>query len=191
MNYRRDRCIIPFFKSVIFPVMEHILTRNIQKYYHELIKSQWLPPEKITELQNKKLRSLIRHAYEKIPYYHREFKKRNIFPDDIRTINDLKKLPYLTKDIIRENFSDLFDRNLIGKNTRLNQTSGSTGEPMRYYLTLDGLSISWAAGYRGWNWGGYELGDKRVMFGSSVLYALSLQKKLRYSARAEPAIFFF
>jgi phenylacetate-CoA ligase len=131
-------------------------------------------------LQNKKLRTLIRHAYERIPYYHQEFKKRNLLPDDIRTVEDLEKLPYLTKDIIRENFSELFDKSLIGKRTRLNQTSGSSGEPLRYYLTLDGLSISWAAGYRAWNWGGYELGDKRVMFGSSVLYNLPIQKKIRY-----------
>jgi len=170
----------PLFRSVIFPVMELYANTHIRNYYHALKKSQWFPAEEIAELQNKKLRSLITHAYEKIPYYHREFRKRNLLPGDIRTVNDLEKVPCLTKDIIRENFSELYDKTLIGKMTRLNQTSGSTGEPLRYYLTLDGLSISWAAGYRAWNWGGYELGDKRVMFGSSVLKNLSPRKKLRY-----------
>jgi len=83
-------------------------------------------------------------------------KKENL-PDDIRTIDDLNKLPYLTKDIIRENFSELFDRTLIGKKTRLNQTSGSTGE-LCVIIELLMVFNKLGGGYRGWNWGGTNLG---------------------------------
>lgn len=177
------------FRSVIFPVMEQYSHTHIQKYYSELEKSQWLPAEKITELQNKKLRHLVEHAYANVPYYRRIFKQKNLLPQDIKSVDDLSKLPFLTKDIIRQNFQDLTARNLT-KNAILNHTSGSTGQPLRYYITKDGISISWATGYRGWGWGGYEFGDKRATLGfwrdydsaaTSTSRNIPLLKRLRFT----------
>ena len=177
------------FRSVIFPVMEQYSHTTIQNYYAELQQSQWLPAEEITELQNKKLRHLVEHAYAHVPYYRRIFKQRNVLPGDIKSVDDLPKLPLLTKDIIRENFQDLTASNLT-KNAMLNHTSGSTGQPLRYYITKDGISISWATGYRGWGWGGYAWGDKRATLGfwrdydsaaTSASRNISLLKRIRFT----------
>jgi len=170
------------FQNIIFPTMEFSKGTTIGSYLRELDRSQWLKPEEIRALQQKKLRGLIRHSYDNIPYYRNVFRARQLTPDDIRTQEDLQKLPFLTKQVIRENFQDLIDPSLTGKTAFVNHTSGSTGEPLKYYISLDGISISWASGYRGWGWGGYRLGDKRatLALGSSQQMNLSMGKKVRF-----------
>jgi len=75
-----------------------------------LEKTQWWKPSEIKELQNRKLRALIRHAYENVPYYHKLFRKLNLKPDDIKREEDLQKLPILRKEDIRKNLSELLAR---------------------------------------------------------------------------------
>ena len=172
----------PLFRKIIFPVMEIYKGTSIQKNLAFLNKSQWWKPEQLEELQNKKLRALIRHSYKNVPYYHRIFKENNLKPDDIKTKDDLKKLPFLTKDIIRKNLSDLLAKDFKKWKPRQNATSGSTGEPLKYYITMDSISIGWASGFRAWGWTGYKLGDKYAMLGGSSLVPknITLKKRIRY-----------
>jgi len=41
-----------------------------------------------------KLKAIIRHAYENVPFYHRKFDRAGIIPDDITSISDLSKIPF-------------------------------------------------------------------------------------------------
>ena len=170
------------FSGIIIPVMELSQGTRIQKYLKWLNKTQWWKPEQLEELQNKKLRALIKHAYEKVPYYHRIFKERGLTSNDIKTVEDLQKLPILTKDEIRKNFAELMAKDFENWKPIQNATSGSTGEPLRYYITKNNLSIGWASGFRAWSWAGYKLGDKRVtLAGSSLLPShMSFKKRFRY-----------
>ena len=124
------------FRCVIFPLMEFSQGTKIQKYLKWLEKTQWWKPSEIKELQDKKLRALIRHAYENVPYYHKLFRKLHLKPDDIKEEEDLQKLPILRKEDIRKNFSELLARDFKRWKPKLNATSGSTGEPLKYYLSL-------------------------------------------------------
>jgi len=156
-------------KHILYPIGERLLGTNLLKYSRELEKTQWWPPEQLRELQNEKLRALIKHAYENVPYYHRVFKERGLTDKDIRAIEDLPKLPILTKDDIRQNFRELMANDFKGRKPFLNATSGSTGEPLKYYITMDTASITWAGMFRGWGWAGYKLGDRRATLGGSSL----------------------
>jgi len=170
------------FRSFIFPLMELSQGTKIQKYLKWLEKTQWWKqPSEIKELQNKKLRALIRHAYENVPYYHKLFRKLNLKPDDIEREEDLRKLPILRKEDIRKNFSELLARDFKRWKPKLNATSGSTGEPLKYYITMDSISIGWASGFRAWG-SGYKLGDKYAMLGGSSLVPknITLKKRIRY-----------
>ena len=93
-----------------------------------------------------------------------KFKKLKLTPKDIRTTEDLKKLPILTKEIVRENVKNgkLIAKNIKKKDMILNGSSGSTGEPLQYYITKDAYSFNIAANLRGWYWMGYRLGDKYI-----------------------------
>ena len=150
------------FRTVVFPIMELYNRTTIKKNLDFLNKSQWWKPEELVELQNKKLRALVMHAYRTVPYYHKIFKENNIRPDDIKTKNDLKKIPFLTKDLIRENLSDLLARNIPKSHYIKCHSSGSTGEPLKYYISKEAYSQGWAQTFRCWNWAGYNLGNPYV-----------------------------
>ena len=94
-------------RHILYPIGERILGTTLLKYLKELEETQWWSPEQLRELQNKKLRALIKHAYENVPYYHRIFEERSLAPNDIQTVEDLPKLPILTKDDIRQNSQDM------------------------------------------------------------------------------------
>ena len=165
------------FRNVIFPIMEFYKGTTIQKNLKFLNKSQWWKPEQLEELQNKKLRALIRHAYRNVPYYHRIFKENNLKPNDIKTKEDLVKLPLLTKSIIRKNLPDLLARNIPKSQFMECHSSGSTGEPLKYYISKSSYSWGWAQTFRCWRWANYRLGDPYVKI--SLNPRKNLMKKLQ------------
>ena len=151
-------------------------------YYYQLQETQWWTHEQLNEMQNSKLRKLVRHCYENVPYYRRIFNERGLRVEDIKTTDDLAKIPVLNKDIIRDNFDDLQARNRKQWRPVSDKTGGSTGKPLEYFITKDAASINWAGIYRGWGWAGYEIGDKRAtVAGSSmvVVRPLDVVSRLR------------
>ena len=94
-------------EKIVYPLGDMALGTSVVKYYHWLQKTQWWPPEKLIELQNTKLQVLINHAYQNVPYYRRLCDERGLTDKDIQTVEDLAKLPILTKKDIRENFEQI------------------------------------------------------------------------------------
>lgn len=137
--------------------------------YKSLIKYQFNSYELLIENQLRQLKSMISFAYKCIPYYNRLFKKLNLMPEDIKKIEDLEKLPILTKDIIMNNWEDFTPINLRKMKFYHYTTSGSTGTPFKYRLSKFDRFLSGAMCYRGWSYGGYELGDKMVFLAGSSL----------------------
>lgn len=103
--------------------LRYVARRKSLEYLAILEKTQWLKREEIVEIQRQRLRALIEHAYFKVPYYHMSFKERGLTPDDMKNKNDLAKLPILTKEKIRKNFSDLIARDF----PTTERIPGSTG----------------------------------------------------------------
>lgn len=170
------------YRNLLFPLFELVQRTCIQRELEFLNKSQWWSPEELEQYQQRQLKALIQHAYSTVPYYREIFKKNGLQPHDIRNIEDLKRLPLLTKEEIRTNFSRLLSTDYLSYRPILNSSSGSTGKPLVYYQTIRGISILWAAGYRGWGWAGYEQGDKYVTLGGSSLLPshMSIKKQIRY-----------
>lgn len=165
------------FRTFLFPIIEYSSGTTIQKQLTFLKKSQWWSRAQIAELQNKKLRAIIHHAYDNVSYYRRIFSQFGITPDDIKTKNDLKKIPVLTKDDIRKNLPDLVAKN-IRKSERIEaHSSGSTGEPMKYYVDSKSYSTDWAQTFRCWDWAGYQIGDPYVKL--SLNSRKSYRKKIQ------------
>jgi len=147
----------------LFPLHTWTISRKAIYYYKILKKTQWLTPKQITELQEKKLRKLIRHAYNHVPYYREIFRKHGLRPSDIQTIHDLKKIPLLSKQDVRENlYFDLFSNNHDKKEMLRIATSGSTGQPFICYADKHQLEMRWAATLRSAEWTGYQFGDRQA-----------------------------
>ena len=99
--------------------------------YQELITAK-----QIREIQERKLRKIVKYAYQNVAYYRKLFMENGITPLDIRGLSDLKKIPYLTKDDIKTNYGDLLTREIEkqGNEIRYLTTTGSTGIPLKITL---------------------------------------------------------
>lgn len=129
----------------------------------ELERSQWLKPEEIDAMQHKGLSSLLEYSYHNVPYYRRIFKERGLKPEDVRTKEDLTKLPILTKKDVKDNFYDLVTRKPSEWRVIETSTSGTTGKPFKFYTTEEQLSWENAAGYRMMKWYGFDVGHKLAL----------------------------
>lgn len=142
---------------------------KVLSYYNEFLKTQYLNFEERKKMQEERLRVLLTYAYNNVPYYNRLFKDLNIDPSDIKRIEDLEKLPILTKEVIRKNWEDFIPKNLNKLEYIINRTGGSTGEPFKYRLSTEDYERGIALLYRGWSYAGYELGDKVSIIGGTSL----------------------
>jgi len=155
-----------------------------------LEESQWWSREKIEEFQNEKLRDLIIHAYNNVPYYRQIMDEYGLKPSNIQSISDLSKLPILTKKIIRKNYSHLKAKNINLFRISEHSSGGSTGDPIR--IVADSNSDAWgmACYYRGMSWGGYRDGDRivKLSLGSLGLKPKTFSDRLRAFVYGELAI---
>ena len=121
-------------RSILYPTADILRGTKFVSSYRFLMKSQWWDEDKITDLQNEKIRKLINHAYHSVPYYHKLFKENNLKPDDIKDRHDLKKIPPLTKSVLRKyGTNELLSIDIPDRRKKLGRTGGSTGEPLRFY----------------------------------------------------------
>lgn len=152
-----------FSEKVILKGGDIITGQSVSAKLSFLMKSQWWDEEQLKRYQEEKLRILIRHSVETVPYYHDLFNELKLKPEEIKTLADLKKLPILTKVVIKREGIDRFTSSAIPKNKiRSCGSSGSTGEPLFYYDTKESYSMNLAANLRGWYWMNYRLGDKYI-----------------------------
>ncbi len=146
-----------------FNATHWMITRDVEHYYESLNRSQWLARSELRELQDEKLRRLVRHAYRNVPYYRERMRESGLTPRDIRGQADLHKLPFLTKKDIREHlYFDILSENHDKRQVLKITTSGSTGEPFVCYADRAQLEFRWAATLRSQEWTGYEFGDPCV-----------------------------
>lgn len=146
------------------PTLDLLRGTKTMKCLRELEESQWWPREKILELQDQRLRKLVKYAYENVPYYRRIFDERGLKPEDIKTSRDLVKLPVLTKQIIRKDFYELTARGFPSKQRIQLTTGGSTGEPLVFYSTKeDRFNWGFARARRALRWAGKNIAGKTVL----------------------------
>ena len=89
--------------------------------------------EQLKNYQDKALRKMVRYAYT-VPLYHNKYKKNGVHPADIKGLEDIKKIPLITKDDLRRNYPDnIIPKNYNKENGFLLSTSGSTGKPVFVY----------------------------------------------------------
>ncbi len=110
-----------------------------QKYYQKEIET--MPREEMRALQSEKLVKQVKHVYENVKYYRDLMDEKGVTPDDIKSIDDLHKLPFLTKSDLR----DAYPYGLLGtdlKNcVRIHSTSGTTGKRVVAFYTQNDVDM--------------------------------------------------
>ena len=153
----------------LFIFAHQIGDRNFYPAYKRVVKNQWKTYEELKEEQGKQLSLMTNFAYKNVPYYHKLFDDLKLSPDDIKKVEDLEKLPILTKEIIKQNWEDFKPINLNKMKYYNDATGGSTGTPFKYRLYKFDRFLGGAMLYKGWGYAGYELGDKMVFLAGASL----------------------
>ena len=110
------------------------------RYFNEKVET--MPVEDIKKLQSELLVKQVKHAYEDVPFYKAKMDAMGVKPEDIKGIEDLHKLPFTTKDDLRENYP----YGLMGvpkdKVVRIQSTSGTTGRRVVKFYTMEDI-LAW------------------------------------------------
>ena len=157
------------FHEKLFIMAHQLGDRRFYPTYKKLMRNQWKSYKELKREQEKQLRYMINFAYTNVPYYHRLFNDLKLSHSDVKTIKDLEKIPILRKEIIKEHWNDFKPVNSNKMRYYERATGGSTGTPFKYRLDKLNRFLSGALLYRGWGYGGYELGEKMVFLGGASL----------------------
>lgn len=107
-------------------------------FFRELQKHQWLSPDELHELSCRRLQTLVKHAYDTVPFYQKTFNEHGIKPSDISDISDLQKIPILTKKTLQQgDLKNFLAQKLDIQKCLKHKTSGSTGMPLTILTTFD------------------------------------------------------
>ncbi|MDT5148483.1 MAG: hypothetical protein QOI01_216 [Mycobacterium sp.] len=119
----------------------------------------------IRRSQERQLRALVKYAAVAAPFYRRYFRENGIDPRSIRTLDDLRQLPVLTRDHLVEHFEDfcVYPRRLMWKAS----SSGTSGRPVRVCRTPGSSVYELSALERQWSWFGLRPGARRVILRGS------------------------
>ena len=111
----------------------------MSRYYQPEIETA--SREEIVRIQNEKIVKQVRHVYDNVAYYRNLMDKKGVKPEDIKSIDDIKKLPFLSKDDLRE----AYPYGLLGtdlKNcVRIQSTSGTTGKRVVAFYTQHDIDL--------------------------------------------------
>lgn len=149
-----------FIRHVVYPLNLARIGSKEGVYLKELEESQWHSPEEIRELQWQKLKKLLEHAYENVPYYRKRFREKKITPDDIKDRDDFLKIPVLTRNELNENLERLKAKNISERQLTLSYSGGSSGEPVSFYKDGRVGEYAHAAVIRHDRWSGWDVGEK-------------------------------
>jgi phenylacetate-CoA ligase len=175
-----------------------------------LLKNRKLSSDELRELQNRKLREVVRHAYSNVPYYHQLFNSVRLSPKDIRTVEDLNHIPITTKEDLRTAGLE----NTIAKGVDLSScssavTTGSTGKPFTIYLTRRDLKTYLLVAFRALLSIGFRPLDRLAILGITraqnkrvyqrfgfyrslnIHPLLPIEEQVRHLTKMNPTIFWF
>jgi len=106
-------------------------------------KMEKMPRKKLEELQLKRLKKIIRYAYDNVPFYREKFDSAGVKPEDIKKLEDIEKIPFTTKDDLRKNAPFGLLALPMEEYVELHASSGTTGEPVTVCYTRHDLEV-WA-----------------------------------------------
>jgi phenylacetate-CoA ligase len=136
-------------------------------YLEQYEKNMKLSQQDITKIQSKKIKQMIKHCYDNVPYYRKLFINNSIDYKTIDSIEKLKLLPVLTKDIVRDNYDDFLAKNIKKRNVTISRTSGTTGAGFSFVKSKDFINEQWAVWWRFRNTHGIELNTWSAHFSSN------------------------
>ena len=171
-----------FTKYFYWPLAQKIKGEYAANALRILSKSQWKSRDELLHLQWKLVRQTINNAACNIPYYQKILSEIGWdFSNKKFSYDDFLKIPKLEKETIRDRVSEFLNPCYSGRVTR-GSTSGSTGQSLSLYYSIEHESYSEAARWRAKKWWGIELGSPHVSFWGRPY--MSCKDRLKQSAKS-------
>jgi phenylacetate-CoA ligase len=172
LSKRWDVIDIPTFlrRNISAPIKENAKRyiglipagRRLGRHYKATQKflrlAQWWNTEQIKAWQLQKLQETILYAYENVPGYYYLYNSAGVRPETIRSLDDVKALPFVTKELIRDNLSEFTSPAVPRREQVYTSTGGSTGVPFGFFQTARNRQIELAFMHLGWQRAGWNLG---------------------------------
>ncbi len=104
-------------------------------------KTETMRPAELEKLQLKRLKHIVNYCYGNIPFYREKFRKAGIKPSDIKTLGDVERIPYTTKQDLRDNYPFGMVAVPSSSINRIHASSGTTGKPTVVAYTRGDLDV--------------------------------------------------
>jgi phenylacetate-CoA ligase len=152
-------------------LVDFLTGKKVESYYEIYNKSQWYSKSEVEEYQLKKLKLLISHCYKYVPYYRKYMHEHGIMTQNIKTVEDVKLFPILTKEIIKANYNEFIPLNISSiKGVKTGQTGGTTGNILFNRTDANTRSSTWATYRRFSDWMSVKQSDlKLILMGGHVV----------------------
>ena len=137
--------------------------RHTRRAYLDLKRTQNFSRKELDELQGRRLNEIVEHAYASSSYYRKRLDAAGTSPSQIREVSDITKLPFLSKDDVRNNLESGLISDAIPRKKMLKiNTSGSTGRPFTIFADQSQLEVRFASTIRALEWTGWRFGDRQA-----------------------------
>lgn len=111
----------------------------MERYYQPEIETA--SPEQLKALQDERLVKQVKHVWDNVPLYRAKMEEAGVTPDDIKGTEDLHKLPFVTKDDLREGYPYGLLAKPLSECVRIHSTSGTTGKRVMAYYTQHDIDL--------------------------------------------------
>lgn len=122
-------------------------------------------PEQIVAYRDQRVREFVQHCVDTVPFYRRRFKESGLSFQDIRTLEDLRHIPILTKQQVQDHTSELISTAVPQREQIIAHTSGTTGGGLRFRTTHTAVQEHLAVWWRYRRWHGLDLNTWCGYFG--------------------------
>ena len=110
-----------------------------RKYYQEEIET--MSPEDMKKLQSERLVKQVKHVWDNVPYYRKKMEEKGVTPEDIKGVEDLHKLPFISKADLRDQYPYGMLAADLKNCVRIQSTSGTTGRRVVAYYTQKDVDL--------------------------------------------------
>lgn len=165
-----------FLRKTVLPAGDFLFGQRMIERLNFLETAQRQSPEKIKIERLRLLQELVRVSYGEVKFYKELMDRAGVRPENIKTIEDLKKIPIVTKAMVRQAYPDKMLRD-TGQRIYESRTSGSTGE--NFSVMEDAFTAGWyrASFLLSLEWAGWKIGEPHLQTG--ITPDRGVQKKIK------------
>jgi len=151
-------------------ILDFLTRKNVTEYYSLYKETQWYDTEAMKLFQLGKLKRLVKHCYDNVPFYRKYMTDLGLTATDIKSLEQLNLFPIITKEIIQQNYKSFIPDNIKQiKGVKTSPTGGTTGNPLFKRNDANTRSSVWGSYKRYEDWMGYLNTDKTlVLMGGQI-----------------------